>query len=198
MTQTPGPEEGQPDPPGGSHESQEPTTPPPPPSYDPAPPPPSGWETQGQPQPGGQSPQPDYAQAPPQGWQPAQGGYGQGDYGQGGYAQGGYGQGGYGQGGYGQPAPAGYPGQPYNPAAPYGIHPGTGLPYSDKSKLVAGLLQIFISGVGRMYIGQVGLGVAQLLVAIFTCGIGALWSIIDGIIMLTSDSKDAQGRILKS
>ncbi|CAA9356180.1 MAG: hypothetical protein AVDCRST_MAG34-2111 [uncultured Nocardioidaceae bacterium] len=183
MTQTPGPEQGQPDPTGGSDGSQEPTTPlpPPPPSYDAAPPPPTGWETQGQqpqqgwqpPQQGWQPPQPDYAQAPPQGWQPA-------------------------QGGYGQPAPAGFYGQAYNPAAPYGIHPETGLPYSDKSKLVAGLLQIFISGVGRMYIGQVGLGVAQLLVAIFTCGIGALWSIIDGIILLTSDSRDAQGRILKS
>jgi TM2 domain-containing membrane protein YozV len=86
----------------------------------------------------------------------------------------------------------------YDPNAPFGIHPGTGLPYSDKSKLIAGLLQIFVSGVGRMYIGQVGLGVAQLLVAIFTCGIGALWSIIDGIMILVNDApKDAQGRILK-
>jgi TM2 domain-containing membrane protein YozV len=100
---------------------------------------------------------------------------------------------GYQQPGYQQGYPQG------SAAAPYGIHPGTGIPYSDKSKLAAGLLNIFVAGVGRMYIGQVGLGVAQLLVTIFTCGIGALWPIIDGIIILTKDdAKDAQGRILRS
>ena len=111
------------------------------------------------------------------------------------YQQPGYEQQAYQQPGYQQAAayPQGQPG------APYGIHPGTGIPYSDKQKLVAGLLNIFVAGVGRMYIGQVGLGVAQLLVTIFTCGIGALWPIIDGIIILTKDdAKDAQGRILKS
>jgi TM2 domain-containing membrane protein YozV len=102
-----------------------------------------------------------------------------------------------GQPAFQQPAYAGVPQS--QPGAPYGIHPGTGIPYSDKSKLVAGLLNIFIAGVGRMYIGQVGLGVAQLLVAIFTCGIGALWSLVDGILILTKDDpRDAQGRILKS
>jgi TM2 domain-containing membrane protein YozV len=109
------------------------------------------------------------------------------------YAQPQYDQPGYQQPGYQQ----GYPGGQVG--APYGIHPGTGIPYSDKSKLAAGLLNIFVAGVGRMYIGQVGLGVAQLLVTIFTCGIGALWPIIDGIMILTKDdAKDAQGRILKS
>lgn len=110
-----------------------------------------------------------------------------------GYQQQGYQQQGY-QPGYGGP---GYPqGQP---GAPYGIHPGTGIPYSDKQKLVAGLLNIFVAGVGRMYIGQVGLGVAQLLVTILTCGVGALWPIIDGILILTKDdARDAQGRILRS
>ena len=97
----------------------------------------------------------------------------------------------------GYPQPAGFPQS--QPGAPYGIHPATGIPYSDKQKLVAGLLNIFVAGVGRMYIGQVGLGVAQLLVTIFTCGIGALWPIIDGIIILTKDdARDAQGRILRS
>jgi TM2 domain-containing membrane protein YozV len=105
----------------------------------------------------------------------------------------------YAQPAYAAPGAYGMPPQGYDPNAPYGIHPQTGLPYSDKSKLIAGILQIFISGVGRMYIGQVGLGVAQLLVAIFTCGIGALWSIIDGIMILVNDApKDAQGRVLKS
>jgi TM2 domain-containing membrane protein YozV len=121
-------------------------------------------------------------------------------YGQQGYDPQGYGQQGYGQQGY-EPQgydPAGYAAPGYNPA-PYGIHPGTGLPYSDKSKLVAGLLQILIPlGIGRMYIGDVRTGVIQLVVTLVTCGIGALWPFIDGILMLVNDSKDAQGRILRS
>jgi TM2 domain-containing membrane protein YozV len=80
--------------------------------------------------------------------------------------------------------------------APYGLDPRTGIPYSDKSKIVAGLLNILLPiGIGRFYTGHTAIGVAQLLVAIFTCG---LWSIIDGIIMLVKDdAKDAQGYILR-
>ncbi len=112
------------------------------------------------------------------------------------------------------PDPSGTPGQRYwdgqawgqlapafgaaAPGAVYGIDPISGLPFSEKSKLAAGLLNIFIAGVGRMYMGQVGLGVAQLLVAIFTCGLGALWSLIDGIVILAGQPRDSQGRPLRS
>ncbi len=83
--------------------------------------------------------------------------------------------------------------------APYGLHPVTGIPYSDKSKIVAGLLNILIPiGIGRFYMGDTKLGVLQLVVAIVTCGIGTLWSLIDGIIILATDSKDAQGYMLRS
>ena len=83
--------------------------------------------------------------------------------------------------------------------APYGLHLLTGIPYSDKSKIVAGLLQIFLPfGIGRFYIGDTKIGVIQLIVTVLTCGIGGLWSIIDGIIMLATDSKDAQGYMLRS
>jgi TM2 domain-containing membrane protein YozV len=105
-----------------------------------------------------------------------------------------YGQPGYGQQGY-------YDHNPYNASgnAPYGIHPATGLPYSDKSKIVAGLLQVLIPlGIGRMYMGQTGLGVAQLLVTVLTCGVGGLWPFIDGILILVGDKTDAQGRVLRS
>src|SRR6187549_3342257 len=101
---------------------------------------------------------------------------------------------------YGQPTPPPYgqPGQPGWPVpppgaygvsstTPYGIHPITGIPYSDKSKLVAGLLQILIPfGIGRFYIGDTRTGVIQLIVTVVTCGIGSLWSVIDGIIILAS------------
>jgi len=77
----------------------------------------------------------------------------------------------------------------------------TGQPYSDKSKTVAGLLQLLsligVGGIGRFYIGDIGIGVAQLLVGWFTCGVGLLWSTIDAILMLTDNVKDPQGRPLR-
>ena len=94
--------------------------------------------------------------------------------------------------------PGGFP-YGVNTAAPYGVHPISGVPYSDKQKLVAGLLQILIPlGIGRFYIGNTGLGIAQLLVTIFTCGIGALWPFIDGIVILAGDPKDEAGRPLRN
>ena len=104
------------------------------------------------------------------------------------------------------PQQPGYPQQGYTPGpygaspqAPYGVHPVTGLPYSDKQKLVAGLLQILIPlGIGRFYIGDTRIGVWQLVVTILTCGIGGLWPFIDGIIILATDSKDANGLPLRS
>jgi len=69
-----------------------------------------------------------------------------------------------------------------------------------KSKLVAGLLQIFLGafGVGRFYLGYTGLGVAQILVTWLTCGIGAVWPLIDGIMIMTgSVPTDAAGNPLK-
>ncbi|MFF7261264.1 MULTISPECIES: TM2 domain-containing protein [Streptomyces] len=81
------------------------------------------------------------------------------------------------------------------PDAPFGYDP-QGRPYSDKSKIVAGILQLFLGtlGIGRFYVGSVGVGVAQLL----TCGGLGFWSLIDGILFLTSnDRTDAQGRVLR-
>lgn len=72
-----------------------------------------------------------------------------------------------------------------------------GQPYSDKSKLVAGLLQIFLGGlgIGRFYTGHVGMAVAQLL----TCGGLGIWALIDGILFLVKDDRtDKQGRVLRA
>lgn len=116
----------------------------------------------------------------------------------------------YGQPQYGQPDPygqqsGGYPPAPYgggqqgyDPEAPYGRNQ-FGEPLSDKQKLIAGLLQIFLGGfgVGRFYLGYTGIGVAQLLVTIVTCGIGSIWGLIDGIMILMGNVRDAQGRQLR-
>lgn len=71
-----------------------------------------------------------------------------------------------------------------------------------KSRLTAGLLNLLlpvigISGVGRLYLGYTSLGVIQLVVGILTCGIAGLWSMIDGIVILSSTTNtDAQGNPL--
>lgn len=103
--------------------------------------------------------------------------------------------------------PGAMPGYPmavhsYSPMgvpAPHGYEPSTGIPYSDKSKVVAGLLQIFLGGlgVGRFYKGDVGIAILQILVTICTLGFGWLWPLIDGIVMLTGRPTDKQGRPLR-
>jgi TM2 domain-containing membrane protein YozV len=149
--------------------------------------------------------------APPPGGYggPPGGGPPGGPPGGGGPPPGGYGPppGGYGPppGGYGPPPPGGMPGMmgpmggPMQGNAPYGIDPVTGMPFSDKQKMMAGLLQIFLGsfGVGRFYTGHTGIAIAQIAVTWLTCGIGAIWPLIDGIMMLTGKVPDAQGRPLR-
>lgn len=81
------------------------------------------------------------------------------------------------------------------PFAPYGIDPLTGYPLSDKSKVVAGVLQLFVGyfGVGRFYMGDTTIGIAQLL----TCGGCGIWALVDGILLLVNGGTDAQGRRLR-
>jgi hypothetical protein len=97
------------------------------------------------------------------------------------------------------PSPFGAPAQGFGmvPHAPYGVDPMTGLPFSDKDKMTAGLLQIFVVGAGRIYLGHTGLGVAQIIVTILTCGMGALWPLIDGIMILSGSVRDVHGRPLR-
>ena len=105
----------------------------------------------------------------------------------------------------GYPPPGQYGQYPHayvDPAAPYGRHPFTGEPLSDKSKVVAGLLQLIglfgLAGIGRIYLGYTGLGVAQLLVGLVTCGLGAVvWGIIDAVLIFTDKVRDPEGRPLR-
>ncbi len=92
--------------------------------------------------------------------------------------------------GYGQPM-----GQQPMMQQPYG--------YQDpnlKSKMVAGLLGIFLGGWGvhNFYLGNTSKGAIQIVVSIVTCGIGSIWGFIEGIMILCGSIKtDAQGRPLK-
>ncbi|MFR9674892.1 NINE protein [Streptomyces sp. TR06-5] len=142
-------------------------------------------------QPGAQQPggQPPYGAQQPGGQPPygAQQPGGQPPYG----AQPGY--------GYGYPQQPMTPGAPppygYDPAAPYG-YDRYGRPYSEKSRIIAGVLSLFLGslGIGRFYTGHVGMAIGQLL----TCGGLGIWSLVDGIILLTSDgATDSDGRVLR-
>lgn len=135
--------------------------------------------------------------------QPAAGSYGQQQpqYGQPAQPAAGYGQ----QPGYGQAyqQPNAYA-QPQYTAAPYAAAP---VGQSSKSKLAAGLLGIFLGGLGvhNFYLGNTGKAVAQLLLTLvgwILLGLGpiaaAIWGFVEGIIILCSKPgspwhKDANG-----
>lgn len=89
--------------------------------------------------------------------------------------------------------------------SPFGV--GLGLSGTDRSKLVAGLLGIFLGGFGihRFYTGHTTQAVTMLLISVIggivTCGIASLvvgvWGLVEGILMLTgSIATDADGRPL--
>jgi hypothetical protein len=103
----------------------------------------------------------------------------------------------------------------------YGQDPVTGEPYSDKSKIVAGLLQLLLGallslgGVGRLYAGNTAIGVTQICLSLlgwiaFWCGFVLffvswfvwfglwVWFVVDGIVMLAGRPRDGQGRLLHS
>ncbi len=80
-------------------------------------------------------------------------------------------------------------------ASPHYYPTAYGVIRSDRSRALGGLLQVF-PGVGRMYLGYWAHGVLQLLLTLF-CGVGLLWSWIDGLIILAGGVKlDGYGRRL--
>ena len=72
-------------------------------------------------------------------------------------------------------------------------------PETQKSKMTAGLLGIFLGGLGihNFYLGYTGKAIAQ--IALSICfGAGAIWGLIEGIMILTGKiNKDANGVPLK-
>lgn len=105
------------------------------------------------------------------------------------------------------PPPPGSP-RPAPPQAPQAqrpsAHPATyqaplGHIYSsvqsDKSKTAGGILQLLVPGIGRIYLGYLAIGVLQLVLT--PCGVGLIWSWIDGVVILSGGVKlDGYGRQL--
>ena len=67
---------------------------------------------------------------------------------------------------------------------------------SDRSRVLAGILNLILPGVGRIYLGHMAHGVLQL-VLVLCGGVGWVWSFVDGIIILSGGVKyDGYGRVL--
>lgn len=104
----------------------------------------------------------------------------------------------------GQPQYQGHPPAPMQPqyqSQPPMPNPVYGYP-QPKSKLVAGLLGIFLGplGIHRFYLGFTKIAVIQLVLTlvlgIFTFGLAGLWGVIEGIMIIAGSAHfraDAQG-----
>jgi TM2 domain-containing membrane protein YozV len=69
--------------------------------------------------------------------------------------------------------------------------PPTGEDVKNK-KLVAGLLGILLgwTGAHKFYLGMTTPGIIQLILGVFTCGVGGIIGLIEGIIYLTKSDQD--------
>jgi TM2 domain-containing membrane protein YozV len=88
-----------------------------------------------------------------------------------------------------RPTAAPYPPAGGAPAAAARTFSG---PVSPKSRLVATLLSFFLGGLGvdRFYLGNIGMGVAKLLVGWITFGI---WPLVDFIVIVAGSAHDGEG-----
>jgi len=100
----------------------------------------------------------------------------------------------------GYAAPPAAPGYAYPAATPGYAYP-PGYDPTLRSRTAAGLLGIFLGGFGihRFYLGYTSIGVWQIIVTVVTCGLGSIWGLIEGIMILTQTSitTDAEGRPLR-
>lgn len=91
---------------------------------------------------------------------------------------------------YRQSRPASHP--TATSGAVYAAVPFARAGISPKSRTVAAILGFFLGGLGvdRFYLGNIGLGVAKLLVGWATLGI---WPLVDWIIILAGSAHDGDG-----
>lgn len=75
---------------------------------------------------------------------------------------------------------------------------------SDKQKLVAGILGIFLGSIGihNFYLGKTNRGILQIVLTLLTLGAAGIWGFVEGILILVSKPgtpwhQDALGRELQ-
>ncbi|MDO9486625.1 MAG: TM2 domain-containing protein [Actinomycetota bacterium] len=74
-----------------------------------------------------------------------------------------------------------------------------GSPVSPKSRLAVLLFAIFLGslGVHSFFVGKVGVGLGQLAITIFTCGLfGWIWPLVDVVLIAVGTYKDKEGRLI--
>ncbi|MBU3702060.1 MAG: TM2 domain-containing protein [Acidimicrobiia bacterium] len=81
------------------------------------------------------------------------------------------------------------------PPTPPAPPPAAGAP---KSRVVAGILGILLGGLGihNFYLGYNKKAVLQIIVTFVTCGIGSIWGLVEGILILVKNPSfltDANG-----
>lgn len=70
--------------------------------------------------------------------------------------------------------------------------------YQPKSRMAAGILGILLGGFGvhNFYLGYTNKAILQIVVTLVTCGIGSIWGLVEGILILTKNPSyltDANG-----
>lgn len=81
-----------------------------------------------------------------------------------------------------------------------GVALGVPVQGEQKSKMAAGLLGIFLGawGIHNFYLGNTSRAIIQIVVTLVTCGVGGIWGLIEGIMILCGSIKtDAKGVPLK-
>lgn len=72
--------------------------------------------------------------------------------------------------------------------------------YSEKSRVAAGVLGIILGGIGvhRFYLGNIGIGILQIIVTLITFGFGATWGFVEGVIIIAGGKwRDGDGKPLR-
>ena len=100
----------------------------------------------------------------------------------------------------GQPSPGRKaPGRPAGAANADGTDADESRAEGGKSRLTAGLLGFFLGGFGvhNFYLGNTSRAILQIVVTVFTCGIGGLWGVFEGVLLLVGKTTtDAAGNPL--
>ena len=87
-----------------------------------------------------------------------------------------------------------------NPTYSPGSAPAQTAAFSHRSRVTAGILGLLLGwlGVHRFYLGNIGIGIIQIIVTIITFSLGGLWGFIEGIIIISGSAwRDADGKPLR-
>lgn len=82
--------------------------------------------------------------------------------------------------------------RPAVPPVPGAAHVGGPVQTGQSQKVTAGILALLLGGFGvhKFYLGYTKQGVLQILLTLFTCGIGSIVPFVEGILYLTKSDEE--------